>query len=113
MLVRMNAEATADQIGAMRKHLRSLGYETRRVPLFDEPVYSALPEDDALPVKADAIEGCAAIVPATPTALVSRAARPQGTRVRVGNVEIGGDEFVVVAGPCSVESLDQLLETAL
>ncbi len=113
MLIRMNTEATAEQIGAMRKHLRSLGYETRRVSIFEEPVYSALPEDDAQPLKADDIEGCAALIPASPTALVSRAARPQGTRVRVGDVEIGGDEFVVVAGPCSVESLDQLLETAL
>ena len=34
------------------------------------------------------------------------------TVVRAGNVEIGGDEFVVMAGPCAVESEPQLLRTA-
>jgi 3-deoxy-7-phosphoheptulonate synthase len=34
------------------------------------------------------------------------------TRVKVGDVEIGGDRIVVIAGPCSVESREQLLETA-
>ena len=32
--------------------------------------------------------------------------------VRAGEVEIGGDEFVVMAGPCAVESERQLLQTA-
>ena len=34
------------------------------------------------------------------------------TRVKVGDVEIGGDRIIVIAGPCSVESREQLLETA-
>ena len=34
------------------------------------------------------------------------------TRVKVGDVEIGGDRIVVIAGPCAVESREQLLETA-
>jgi 3-deoxy-7-phosphoheptulonate synthase len=34
------------------------------------------------------------------------------TMVRAGEVEIGGDEFVVMAGPCAVESERQLLQTA-
>ncbi|HVU02691.1 MAG TPA: 3-deoxy-7-phosphoheptulonate synthase [Polyangiaceae bacterium] len=42
----------------------------------------------------------------------SRPTRPKGTRVVVGGVEIGGDDFVVVAGPCSVESRAQVTETA-
>lgn len=36
-----------------------------------------------------------------------RAARPEGTRVRVGDVEVGGRGFVVMAGPCAVEGQDQ------
>jgi len=38
---------------------------------------------------------------------VHRAARPQGTRVSVGPVEIGGPGFVVMAGPCAVEDAEQ------
>ena len=44
--------------------------------------------------------------------IVSREARPESTRVRVGAVEVGGTEFVVAAGPCAVESREQVLETA-
>ena len=40
------------------------------------------------------------------------AARPQ-TVVRVGDIAIGGDEFVVMAGPCAVESERQVLDTAM
>jgi 3-deoxy-7-phosphoheptulonate synthase len=43
---------------------------------------------------------------------VLRAARPSGTRVQVGAVEVGGPAFVVAAGPCAVESAAQLSETA-
>ncbi|HVY94884.1 MAG TPA: hypothetical protein VHA14_19110, partial [Bryobacteraceae bacterium] len=39
----------------------------------------------------------------SPYKLASRGFRPQGTVVRVGNVEIGGERVVIMAGPCSVE----------
>ncbi len=44
--------------------------------------------------------------------LVDRAARQADTVVRVGDVLLGGDGFVVMAGPCSVESADQIGATA-
>jgi 3-deoxy-7-phosphoheptulonate synthase len=47
-----------------------------------------------------------------PYKLASREFHPDDTLVRVGDVVIGGDEVVVMAGPCSVESEEQLLETA-
>ncbi|MEP0846834.1 MAG: bifunctional 3-deoxy-7-phosphoheptulonate synthase/chorismate mutase [Phycisphaerae bacterium] len=62
-------------------------------------------------------------VPATPVAavpalekkpykLVSRAQRTENTRIRVGSVVVGGERPVVIAGPCSVESRDQILACA-
>jgi 3-deoxy-7-phosphoheptulonate synthase len=44
--------------------------------------------------------------------LVSRAHKPDATRVKVEDVVIGGRELVVMAGPCSVESREQILATA-
>jgi 3-deoxy-7-phosphoheptulonate synthase len=44
--------------------------------------------------------------------LVSRESRHTKTMINVDGIEIGGDNFVVMAGPCSVESEDQLLSTA-
>ncbi len=47
-----------------------------------------------------------------PLKLVDRKAKPDGTLVNVQRVEIGGSEVVVMAGPCAVESREQLLATA-
>lgn len=53
------------------------------------------------------------VVPiAQPFKLVSRQVKPTGTVVDVGGVRIGDGSFAIIAGPCSVESRDQLFSTA-
>lgn len=47
----------------------------------------------------------------SPYKLVSREVHPTDTVVDVGGVPVGGDEFAVIAGPCSVESLEQMQQT--
>ena len=60
-----------------------------------------------------AAPGVEDVVPiAHPFKLVSRQTRSERTRVDVGGVVIGGEEAVVVAGPCSVESREQIFSTA-
>jgi 3-deoxy-7-phosphoheptulonate synthase len=49
---------------------------------------------------------------AAPYPLVSRGHHPESTRVKVDGVVVGGEEIVVMAGPCAVESEAQILETA-
>ncbi|MGD0500820.1 MAG: 3-deoxy-7-phosphoheptulonate synthase, partial [Bryobacteraceae bacterium] len=48
----------------------------------------------------------------SPYKLASRSFRPGGTVIRIGAVEIGGKSVVVMAGPCSVESRDQIERSA-
>jgi 3-deoxy-7-phosphoheptulonate synthase len=48
----------------------------------------------------------------SPYKLASRSFRPEGTIVRVGDVAIGGEQVVVMAGPCSVENVDQIEQSA-
>jgi 3-deoxy-7-phosphoheptulonate synthase len=48
----------------------------------------------------------------SPYKLASRSFRPGGTVVRVGDVDVGGERVVVMAGPCSVESRDQIERSA-
>jgi len=61
-----------------------------------------------------AAPGVDSVVPiAHPFKLVSRQTRGERTRVNVGGVIIGGEEAVVMAGPCSVESREQLFSTAI
>jgi 3-deoxy-7-phosphoheptulonate synthase len=47
-----------------------------------------------------------------PYKLSSREFQPDDTIIKVGDVEIGGDELVVIAGPCAVETEEQLMNTA-
>jgi len=47
-----------------------------------------------------------------PYKFVSKEFRPGKTRIKVNGAEIGGDEFVVIAGPCSVESEEQIMRSA-
>ncbi len=48
-----------------------------------------------------------------PYKLASRDMQPENTVIKINGHEIGGDKVIVMAGPCSVESMDQLMETAL
>jgi 3-deoxy-7-phosphoheptulonate synthase len=48
----------------------------------------------------------------SPYKLASRSFRPAGTVVKIGDVEVGGQRVVVMAGPCSVESRDQIERSA-
>lgn len=53
------------------------------------------------------------IVPVTESyKLANRKFHPEPTIVKVGNIEIGGDTFVIMSGPCAIESKEQLLTTA-
>jgi 3-deoxy-7-phosphoheptulonate synthase len=57
--------------------------------------------------------GVSEVVPISkPYKLSSREFQPQDTRIRVGDMTIGGNEIVVMAGPCAVESEEQVLQTA-
>ncbi|MDP2952813.1 MAG: 3-deoxy-7-phosphoheptulonate synthase [Chloroflexota bacterium] len=64
----------------------------------------------------DALEmlpGVEEVIPITrPYKLSSREFQPENTTVKVGKVTIGGPELVVIAGPCAVETREQLLEVA-
>ncbi len=61
----------------------------------------------------DLMDGVEKIVPITePYKLASRSFKHDRTVVKVRDVEIGGDEVIMIAGPCAVESRQQLLDTA-
>jgi 3-deoxy-7-phosphoheptulonate synthase len=58
----------------------------------------------------DGVKECHRII--SPYKLASRHFRPGGTIIRIGNVEIGGEAVITMAGPCSVENADQIERAA-
>ena len=61
----------------------------------------------------ESLDGVEKVMPVvTPYKLASREFHPEDTVIRIGDLTIGGDELQVMAGPCAVESLEQMLEVA-
>ncbi|HXQ98409.1 MAG TPA: 3-deoxy-7-phosphoheptulonate synthase [Candidatus Limnocylindrales bacterium] len=111
MVVVMQQGATDEQIQHVIDRLVSLGFDVHRSTGAAQTVLGAVgvrPDYD--PREVELLEGVREVVRITqPYKLASRAFRPEGTVVKLGNgVSIGGPDVVVAAGPCSVESPEQL-----
>jgi 3-deoxy-7-phosphoheptulonate synthase len=115
MIVNMSDNATAEQIEHIIQRIREAGFQPHVTRGTERTIVAAVGsggrrhEIEALSV-APGVDNVVAI--AQPFKLVSRQTRPQPSVVSVGGIKIGGPEVVVIAGPCSVESREQLLETA-
>ena len=115
MIVNMSDSATEQQIDHIIQRIREAGFQPHVTRGTERTIVAAVGsggrrhEIEALSV-APGVDNVVAI--AQPFKLVSRQTRPQPSVVDVGGVKIGGPEVVVIAGPCSVESREQMLETA-
>ncbi|HKC00468.1 MAG TPA: N-acetylneuraminate synthase family protein, partial [Terriglobales bacterium] len=120
MIVNMSDNATEQQIEHIIQRIREAGFQPHVTRGTERTIVAAVGsggrrhEIEALSV-APGVDNVVAI--AQPFKLVSRQTRPQGSVVvvggeKAGGIKIGGPEVVVIAGPCSVESREQLLETA-
>jgi 3-deoxy-7-phosphoheptulonate synthase len=115
MIVNMSDNATPEQIEHIIQRIREAGFQPHVTRGTERTIVAAVGsggrrhEIEALSV-APGVDNVVAI--AQPFKLVSRQTRPHASVIDVGGVLIGGPEVVVIAGPCSVESRDQLLETA-
>lgn len=114
MLVVMQEGATESQIQAVIDRLVALGFAVHRSTGVAHTILGGIgPEDDVDPTEFAVMEGVKeAHRVMSPYKLASRHFRPEGTRVKLGEVEIGGQAIVVMAGPCSVESREQVMIAA-
>jgi 3-deoxy-7-phosphoheptulonate synthase len=114
MLVVMQQGAAESQIQAVIDRLVRMGFTVHRSTGVIHTVLGGVgPMEDFDPAEFEVMDGvkeCHRIV--SPYKLASRTFRPDGTVVKVGSVEIGGGTVPVMAGPCSVESRDQIARTA-
>jgi len=110
MLVVMQQGATDLEIQAVIDRLVGMGFTVHRSTGVTHTVLGGVgPADDFDPADFEAMEGvkeCHRIV--SPYKLVSKNFKPQGTIIKIGKVEIGGPHVVTMAGPCSVESREQI-----
>lgn len=114
MVVVMDLRASEEQVDNVKVRLEQLGFQTHLIRGVERIVIGAI--GDRKQILASGIEvmpGVEKLVPIMkPFKLVSREAKAEDTVIKVKDFEIGGREIVVMAGPCAVESREQLLETA-
>jgi 3-deoxy-7-phosphoheptulonate synthase len=114
VLIVMTQDATPEEIQGVSRAIETRGFRAHPIPgaqrtaigvtgnrgAVDRPVFESMP-------------GVLEVIPVTHGyKLVSREVKPEDTIVEVGGVRIGGKALVIAAGPCAVESRDQLLTVA-
>ena len=114
MIVVMKTGATEAQVLGVQKQIRELGFRDHRIHGEERNVVAVL--GHVYPELADelgTLEGVDTVVRISkPFKLASREVNPYDTVVRVGDVEIGGGNVVVMGGPCSVDTEENVMETA-
>jgi 3-deoxy-7-phosphoheptulonate synthase len=111
MIVAMQEGANDAQIQSVIEHLMRLGFSVHRTTGERQTVLAAVGARTDFDTRTlevlDGVEHVHRI--SAPYKLAGRAFRPEGTIIQLGNgIRVGGDEVVVMAGPCSVESREQL-----
>lgn len=117
MIIILNSGATDAQVNELSAKLekRGLGVHlSRGVETTIIGAIGALDEEKAsLAEQLMALDYVERVVPISkPYKVVARAFRPEGSVIEVGGVRIGGNELCVMAGPCTIESPEQLFSTA-
>lgn len=114
MLVVMQEGAAEPQIQSVIDRLVAMGFTVHRSTGVIHTVLGGVGPVEEFDTTAfevmDGVKECHRIV--SPYKLASRHFRPSGTVVKVRDVEIGNGKVVIMAGPCSVESRDQIFRAA-
>jgi 3-deoxy-7-phosphoheptulonate synthase len=115
MIISMKLHSTKEEIEQVCERIRDFGYKIHAIEGEERVVIGAVGTGDTT-VCLESVEAMPQVEKAVrisaPYKFVSKEYRAERTRIRVDGCEIGGDEFIVMAGPCSVESEKQIMQAA-
>ncbi len=114
MLIVMKAQADAAEIARVCERIETLGLKPHIIPGEQRTAIGVTGNRGPLdPEEFEHLPGVAeAIRVSKPYKLVSRETKPQDTLVKVHGVAVGGEHMVLCGGPCSVETREQILDSA-
>ncbi|MBI4722785.1 MAG: 3-deoxy-7-phosphoheptulonate synthase [Candidatus Stahlbacteria bacterium] len=114
MLVVMRKDANQKEIEIVCKEIKEMGLAAHPIPGAQRTAIGITGNKNM--VREDKImllPGVKEIIHVTqPYKLVGREFKPDDTVIETSNVKIGGKKIVIIAGPCAVESREQIIETA-
>jgi len=115
MIISMKLHATREEIDGVTAIVKHFGYKVHSIEGEERVVIGVVGVGDVTPCL-ESVESLPQVEKvvriSAPYKFVSKEFRKGKTRIRVNGIEIGGDEFVVIAGPCSVESEEQIMRSA-
>ena len=116
MIISMRPHATRQEVDYVRARIQEFGFKVHSIEGEERVVIGVVGVGGDVTACLESLEATPGVERAVrisaPYKFVSREFRKDRTVIRVGSAEIGGDEFVTMAGPCSVESEKQLMESA-
>ncbi|MFH1897399.1 MAG: 3-deoxy-7-phosphoheptulonate synthase, partial [Candidatus Desantisbacteria bacterium] len=114
MIIVLRPDATTEQIAHIVDKLTGIGLEPHVSSGTERTIIGVIGDDRKLSLcPIEAIPGVEKVMPILkPFKMASRDFRAQKTTIKVGDVVIGDKQIVIIAGPCSVESREQIIETA-
>jgi len=115
MIISMRPHATRAEIDHVCERIREFGYKVHSIEGEERVVIGAVGMGDvtACLESLEATPGVErAVRISAPYKFVSKEFKPGRSVIKVNGLEIGGGEFIVMAGPCSVESEQQIMRTA-
>ncbi|MCX5822162.1 MAG: 3-deoxy-7-phosphoheptulonate synthase [Deltaproteobacteria bacterium] len=113
MIILMKKNATGEEINHVTEWITSVGYQTHLSRGVERTIIGAIGDDRGrIQLKSAAfLPGVEKVVPILkPYKLAGREFQEKDTVIQVGEVLIGGPAFTVIAGPCSIESEEQMME---
>ena len=115
MIIVMAPDATPEQVEKVEDTIRELGYTPHEIAGVERKVIGAVGDErgkDRLQY-IETMGGVESVFPILkPYKLASREVKPTPSVIQVGGVDIGGPAIAIIAGPCSVESKEQICTTA-
>ena len=114
MVIIMNPEATSQNIDEVIHAIKSVGLDAKIMEGAQQKIVGVIGDKTKLAsVAIDALPGVESSVAISKSyKLASREFHPQSSVIDVGGVKIGGGEPIIMAGPCAVESREQLIKAA-
>jgi 3-deoxy-7-phosphoheptulonate synthase len=116
MIISMRLHATKQEIDHVCERIADFGFRVHSIEGEERVVIGVVGAGGDVTACLESLEATPGVERAVrisaPYKFVSKEFRQERTVIRVGKADIGGDEFVTMAGPCSVESEKQIMETA-
>ena len=115
MMIIMKTNATPQQVEAVIARIKAEGLSVHLSQGVEATIIGAIGETHSIPTdRFEGLDGVEVVQRITqPYKLASRQFHPENTILPLDGFTVGGDQIAIIAGPCSVESRSQIIETAL